>query len=251
MMTTANFDAQPSLLTPPSVRRVLSDGTLGGAVTLSVSIDIGGTFTDLSAVIGSEGRLFSSKCLTTHENLTVGVFKCLEEAGLSAESVAHLVHGSTIAINIAIERKGAKTALIVTKGTRDVYEIGRSNRPHPYDPFFRRPKMLVPRELIFEVNERHLANGEALVPLTEEHVLEVAAKVAKTGVEAVAVCFLHSYSNPAHEASMGKALRKLMPNAYVTLSHEIVREYREYERTSTTLLNAYVGPSCAGYVAAL
>jgi N-methylhydantoinase A len=218
-------------------------------VTLSVGIDIGGTFTDLFAVDDSSGRVYEGKALTTPHDLSVGVFDCLAKAGLAADAIDTLVHGSTIAINTAIERTGARSALVVTQGTRDVYTIGRGNRPEAYNPFFQRPRPLIPRSLTFEAAERKLATGQTLVTLVDEHAEELARRVANAGVDAVAVCFLHSYADPEHESRMGTALRALLPNAHVSLSSEIVREYREYERISTTVLNAYVGPRASAYIA--
>lgn len=215
---------------------------------LSVGIDIGGTFTDLFAVDEATGAVHQAKSLTTPDDLSRGVFDCLEKAALDIGDVETLVHGSTVAINIAIERTGAPTALAVTRGTRDVYAIGRGNRPEAYNPFFKRPVPFVPRHRTFEAEERRLASGEALVELDPAHAEELARTVAGAGAESVAVCFLHSYDDPSHEEEMGRALRAAMPDGYISLSHEIVREYREYERTSTTVLNAYVGPRTREYV---
>ena len=215
---------------------------------LVVGIDIGGTFTDLFAVASETGEMYSAKSLTTPDDLSRGVFECLEKAVLAPADIDTLIHGSTLAINIALERRGARTGLVVTRGTRDVYEIGRGNRPDSYNPFFQRPQPLVPRHLIFEAEERYAASGDVLTELSPAHALDVASVVRAAGVDSVAVCFLHSYVNPQHEEIMGDALRQTMPHAYVSLSHEIVREYREYERTSTTVLNAYVGPRAKEYL---
>ena len=220
-------------------------------MTLSVGVDIGGTFTDLFAVDDESGRVFEAKALTTPQNLSIGVFDCVDKAGLDASSIATLVHGSTVAINIAVERTGARSALVVTKGTRDVYAIGRGNRPDAYNPFFRRPEPLIPRSLTFEVSERKLASGETFTPLDEAHAREIAGAVVQADVDAVAVCFLHSYADPEHERLMGEVLRSLLPDAHISLSHEIVREYREYERVSTTALNSYVGPRTREYISQL
>jgi N-methylhydantoinase A len=217
-------------------------------MTLAVGVDIGGTFTDLFGVDSATGRVFQAKALTTPHDPSIGVFDCLEKASIGAEAIHTLVHGSTVAINIAIERTGARSALVVTQGTRDVYAIGRGNRPDAYNPFFKRPRPLIPRSLTFEVSERKLGSGDTLVSLDEDHAEEVARAVASEGVDAVAVCFLHSYADPEHEALMGEVLRRALPGAHLSLSNEIVREYREYERMSTTALNAYVGPRTSDYV---
>lgn len=215
---------------------------------LSVAVDIGGTFTDLVAYDERTGRVLQSKALTTHRDLPDGVWECLRKANITPRSAVTLVHGSTIAINIAIEEKGATTALVVTRGTRDVYKIGRQNRPEAYNFNFKRPAPLVPRSRTFEVDERLTADGECLRELTPEHIDTIVAAVRESGAAAVAVCFLHSYAEPRHEAAIGRQLRAALPGVYVSLSHEIVREYREYERTSTTVMNAYIGPETSEYV---
>ena len=216
-----------------------------------IGVDIGGTFTDLFAVDDASGEIFEAKALTTPHDLSVGVFDCIRRAGLAPEDITTLVHGSTVAINTAVERTGARSALVVTKGTRDVYAIGRGNRPEAYNPFFKRPTPLVPRRLTFEVAERKLASGETYLALAEDHAHEVAAHVRDAQVDSVAVCFLHSYADPEHEQLMGRILRAAVPDAHVSLSNEIVREYREYERMSTTVLNSYIGPRAAAYISQL
>lgn len=216
-----------------------------------VAIDIGGTFTDLVAVDEITGRFAQAKSLTTPTQLVKGIIDCLRMSGIDCAAIAELIHGSTTAINILIERKGAKTGLIVTRGTRDVYSIGRGNRPESYNLFFHRHRPLVPRQLTREVAERVLSSGEVLEPLQSASVEDACRRLAQEDVEAVAVCFLHSYVNPEHERAAGEIVRRALPGAYVSLSHEILREYREFERTSTTVVNAYVGPEVAGYVRTL
>jgi N-methylhydantoinase A len=222
-----------------------------GRSGLSVAVDIGGTFTDLVAFDENRGVVIQSKSLTTPAELTQGVWDCLQKAGIDPSSAENFVHGSTIAINIAIEEKGAKTALVVTKGTRDVYKIGRQNRPEAYNFFFKRPMPLVARSRTFEANERLSAWGEVLTALDDEDAEAIVRAVRETGAEAVAVCFLHSYLDPKHEIEMGNHLRRGLNGTYLSLSHEIVREYREYERTSTTALNAFVGPRVKRYLGRL
>jgi N-methylhydantoinase A len=218
---------------------------------LLVAIDIGGTFTDLMAFDEASGRFFQAKSLTTPERLVQGIVDCLKKSGVDCAAISELVHGSTTAINTLIERKGAKTGLIVTRGTRDVYLIGRGNRPESYNLFFHRHRPLVPRHLTREIDERLMSSGEILEPLRQASVEEACRKLAEEGVEAVAVSFLHSYANPDHERAAGEVVRRLLPKAYVSLSHEILREYREFERTSTTVVNAYIGPKVGGYVKSL
>jgi N-methylhydantoinase A len=217
-------------------------------MALVVAVDIGGTFTDLLGYDDHAGRLVSAKSSTTPEDLVAGIVHCLEKIDLAPHDVQTFVHGSTVAINTVIERKGARTALVVTRGTRDVYAIGRGNRPDAYDIWFKRPRPLVPRNLTFEVDERIGADGAVRLAFDAAQASEVAKRVAADGVDAVAVCFLHSWRNPAHEERMGALLRSAAPHAYVTLSHEILREYGEYERTSTSVLNAYIGPRVSAYL---
>ena len=217
---------------------------------LIVAVDIGGTFTDFLGYDTTSGTLLSSKVPTTPQALEHGIRDCLTKAGASVDAIDSFVHGSTVAINTVLERKGARTALVVTKGTRDVYKIGRGNRPDAYDIWFKRPEPLVPRHLTFEVEERLLATGEVHTPLNVVQAESIAQKVAAIGVEAVSVCFLHSWCNPAHEAEMGGLLNSNC-KIYRSISHEILREYGEYERISTTVLNSYIGPKVSAYLEGL
>jgi N-methylhydantoinase A len=216
-----------------------------------VAIDIGGTFTDLIGFDDASQRFIEAKSLTTPADLVQGIIDCIGKSALSAETIDELIHGSTIAINTLIERKGAKTGLIVTRGTRDVYIIGRGNRPEAYNLLFHRHRPLVPRHLTREVDERLLASGEVHVALDRAGIADACRALKAEGVEAVAVCFLHSYVNPEHERIAGEMIRAAMPNAYLSLSHQILREYREFERMSTTVVNAYIGPKVGGYVQSL
>ena len=217
-------------------------------MALTVALDIGGTFTDLIIVDEETGAVQHGKSSTTPQDLTIGILKCIEKSGLDLKLCQSFVHGTTIAINTVIEEKGAKTALVTTRGTRDVYQIGRGNRPEAYNIFFKRPRPLVSRRLILEAQERILASGEVALALGEDSLATTAEAAARLAPEAVAVCFLHAYKNPAHEALMGAAIKAAIPEAYVSLSHEILREYREYERTSTTVINAYIGPIVRRYL---
>ena len=212
-------------------------------------MDIGGTFTDLVGY--DNGRVITAKTSTVPGDPTEGAAESLRIAGCDVAALAELLHGSTIAINTVLERKGARTALITTVGFRDAYAIGRGNRPDAFNLFFHRPRPLVPRDLTFEVTERLTAHGEVLTPLDPTEVENLATRLADLGIEAAAVCFLHAYANPAHELAAGAILRRARPNLFVTLSHEILREFREYERTSTTVLNAFVGPRVNQYLGRL
>jgi N-methylhydantoinase A len=214
-----------------------------------IAVDIGGTFTDLVAFDRSRGTVVQSKQLTTPQEFSQGVWDCIAKAELRTSEADTLVHGSTVAINIAIEETGAETALVVTQGTRDVYKIGRQNRPEAYNFLFHRPKPLVPRSRVFEAEERMLAGGETLIELSDAEIERIVEEVRASGAQAVAICFLHSYASPAHENRTAERLRAALGHeVYVTASNEIVREYREYERISTTVMNAYIGPKTSAYV---
>ena len=152
------------------------------------------------------------------------------------------MHGTTVATNAVLERRGALTALVTTAGFRDVLELRRLRIPHMYDPFWRKPEPLVPRRPRYEVNERVTADGTVLRALDPDEARAVAARLAADGVESVAVCLLHSYRFPAHEEQLGEILRAELPGVAVSLSSEILREQREYERSATTVVNAYVRP---------
>jgi N-methylhydantoinase A len=212
----------------------------------SIGVDIGGTFTDLVGY--RDGELVLSKTLTTPANPALGVATALELSGTALAQLDEFLHGSTMAINTVLERRGSKTALLTTLGFRDVYEIGRGNRPDAFDMNFQRPEPLVPRDLRFEIKERLNAQGQILTPLDESQLLALGAQWQSQGIEAVAVCLLHAYANPVHEQRVGQLLRAAYPGLFITLSHEILREFREYERTSTTVLNAYVGPPVQRYL---
>ncbi len=217
---------------------------------LIAAVDIGGTFTDFLGYDSVTGRLLSSKSPTTPKGLEQGIRDSLVKAGVGVgvNAIDAFVHGSTIAINIVLERKGARTALIVTKGTRDVYKIGRGNRPDAYDIWFKRPEPLVPRHLTFEVEERLLATGAVHTPLNAAQAQTVAREVNRSRAEAVAVCFLHSWNNPIHESQMAQLLNS---KTCRSISHEILRQYGEYERISTTVLNSYIGPKVSAYLEGL
>lgn len=215
---------------------------------MRVAIDIGGTFTDVVVFDEAKSSLALAKALSTPTELARGVEEGLTKAAVPLDQVLSLIHGSTVVVNAVVERKGAKTALITTKGFRDVYEIGRINRPESFNPRFRKHRPLVPREDIFEVTERMLADGAVRTPLDEREAREVARIIREEGFEAVAVLFLHSYRAPEHEIRMREILRESAPNLFISVSHELSREYREYERTSTVVANAYVGPNVSRYL---
>src|ERR1700675_3318420 len=215
---------------------------------ITVAIDIGGTFTDLVGFDDKAGKFVEAKSLTTRHKLTQAVLDSIRKSRLAAAAIEELIPGSTIGIKTLIERKGAKTGLIVTRGTRDVYIIGRGNRPEAYNLFFHRHRPLVPRHLTREIDERVMSSGDVHHPLNKASVTEACRALAAEGVEAVAVCLLHAYANPDHERIAGAMVREALPGAYLSLSHDIMREYGEFERMSTTVVNAYIGPKVGGYV---
>ena len=212
-----------------------------------VGIDIGGTFTDLVGY--QDGTIVATKTLTVPADPAVGAATALRIGGCDVAAIGEMLHGSTIAINTVLERSGALTALVTTEGFRDVYALGRGNRPDAFNLDFHRPRPLVPRDRTFEVRERINAAGEVLVAIDTVAVETLGRRLDALGIEAVAICFLHSYANPAHEMIAAEMLRRLCPRIFVTASHEILREFREYERTSTTALNAFVGPRVSNYLA--
>ena len=218
---------------------------------LTVAIDIGGTFTDLAAVDRRTGALVLSKADSTPTRLQRGVLDALERSGLPPEDVAAFVHGSTVVINAVTERRGASTALVTTEGFRDVLEIGRANRPDLYNLAYRKPEPFVPRHLRLEVRERISHRGDELEPLDEAGVERVAERLRGADVEAVAICFLHAWVAPEHERRAAELLSKALPGVEVVASHEVSTQWREYERSSTTVLSAYVKPTVAAYLAEL
>lgn len=214
-----------------------------------VAVDIGGTFTDLVYLDEGSGEVGLAKASTTPGRFEDGVMDAIAEAEL--DGVTFLAHGTTVIINALTERKGARTALITTRGFRDVLEIQKANRPDLYNLLYEKPQPFVPRRLRFEVTERVSYKGQVLASLDEEDVRRAVAEARRQGVEAIAICFLHSYANPAHELRAAEIVREEWPEAPVTASHELTNEWREYDRTSTVVLDAYVKPVASRYLAGL
>ncbi len=210
-----------------------------------LGVDVGGTFTDLVAL--SQGRLVTAKVPSTPRDQSQGVMNAVNTSGVEASSVVALAHGMTVATNALLERRGARTALVTTEGFRDMLEIARQNRPSLYDLAQARPPALVPRGLRFTVKERMGPDGE-IEPLSEESLNEAVAAVREEGVEAVAVCLLFAFAHPEHERRVGEVLREALPNVHVSLSSEVLPEFREYERFSTTAADAYLAPRLAAYL---
>jgi N-methylhydantoinase A len=215
---------------------------------MRVASDIGGTFTDLVYLDEKTGEVGVAKASTTPANFAEGVIETLRKARLKVPDTEFFVHGSTIIINALTERKGARTALITTKGFRDVLEIGRANRPDIYNMYYTKPKPFVPRYLRFEVAERVNYKGQELEPLHEEDVRQAVERCRAEGVEAIAVCFLHSYADPSHEVECGEIINEFAPDIPLTLSHQVTQEWREYERTNTVVVNSYVLPTARRYL---
>ncbi len=215
---------------------------------LRLSADVGGTFTDVAAFDDLTGRLRLGKTLTTPSRLVTGIDIGVGKAGASFAAAQLFLHGTTVAINTILERSGAKCGLLTTQGFRDIYEIGRVNRPESYNLFFQKHKPLIDRDLRFEIRERMDAEGKVLIALDEAQVRSVAAEAVKRGVKAIAILFLHSYRNADHERRAKRIVEEAFPDLFVTASHELSQEYREYERTSTTAANAYVGPQVRRYL---
>jgi N-methylhydantoinase A len=211
-----------------------------GAGGLRVAVDIGGTFTDLAAFDENTGELHFGKALSTHGQLVRGIEDTLQGARIKAGDAYLFLHGSTIAINTLLERNGAETALLITEGFRDIYEIGRVNRPDAYNLFFSKHEPLIRRSMRFEVPERLRADGAVHKELDEAAVRRLVRSLKDRGVQSVAILLLHSYRNPAHETRVKEIVLD-----------ELSQEYREFERVSTVAANAYVGPRVAAYLGEL
>lgn len=214
---------------------------------MRVATDIGGTFTDL-VYVDEKGNVQVEKSSTTPPHFEKGVLEVIRKSGLNTSEIEEFIHGSTVVINAITERKGVKTALITTKGFRDVLEIARGNRPDLFNIRYEKPVPFVERYLRKEVEERLNAKGEVLVPLNTDELLQVIEELKEERVEAIAVVYLHSYLNPQHELQTKEFIEKHWPGVFVSVSHEVTREWREYERTSSTVLNAYVKPIASTYI---
>jgi N-methylhydantoinase A len=215
---------------------------------MRVAIDVGGTFTDVVKLVPETGELRFEKVPTTPGEPTRGVLNAFEMADAAPEHVAIFNHGTTLGLNSLLTRSGARIAIVSTRGFRDVYLLGRTDRRPMYDIKYKKRPALLERYDTFEVSERSYFDGAIGQPLDEEDARTVAHEIARRGYASVAVAFLHSYANPSHELRMGAILREVIPGIEVSLSHELSREYREYERTSTTVLDAYIKPIVRGYL---
>lgn len=216
-----------------------------------VAIDVGGTFTDVVKLVPETGELRFEKVPTTPAEPTAGVLAAFEKAEADPSTVETFNHGSTLGLNSLLTRSGARIAIIGTRGFRDVYLLGRTDRKAMYDFAYQKPAPLLERYDTFEVTERSMFDGSVVAPLDAEDARAVAREIAERGYDAVAVAFLHAYANPEHELQMRAMLAEEAPNVEVSLSHELSREYREYERTSTAVLDAYIKPIMRSYLRAL
>ena len=211
-----------------------------------VGVDIGGTFTDAIS-ISSDGRISTSKSLTTSGRLADGVVNAISGLELASKEIDYFVHGTTAGLNAFLERRGSRIALITTKGFRDVYQIGRANRPDMYNLKYQSPKPLIPRSDIFEMNERMSPEGETILEVDLKELESIAGRI-EGKFDAVAIVLLHSYKSAEHEIQVEKFLSKRLPSVLVVPSHQVAPEWREYERTSTTALSAYIAPIIDEYL---
>ncbi|MXW45745.1 MAG: hydantoinase/oxoprolinase family protein [Gammaproteobacteria bacterium] len=211
-----------------------------------IATDVGGTFTDVFHI--ENGRATSIKRRSTPGQFEKGVASALAAGGVELTGIDFFAHGSTVVINNLTERKGVTTGLITTRGFRDVLEIARGNTPDIFNAYYRKPPPFVPRYLRREVAERIDHRGQVMVPLNQDELLSTARQLAQDGVGAIAVCFLHAYANPAHERQAHEIIAGALPDIEVIASHQVCRQWREYERTNTTVLSAYVLPAVRAYL---
>ncbi len=220
-------------------------------MTVRVGVDAGGTFTDV-CLITSEGRLEVYKLASSPSDpsdaIGQGVDSILADGSYQSSDVEYLGHGTTVATNALLQTRGVKTGVLTTAGFRDLLDLGRQQRPDLYDLQVDKPDVLVPRHLRLEVPERALATGEIRTPLDLDAVREAVRTLRDAEVESIAVCLLYSYLNPAHEDAIGQIIADEFPDAYLSLSHDVLAEFREYERLSTTVVNSFVGPIMSRYI---
>lgn len=216
-----------------------------------LAVDVGGTFIDYILLDERDGSVVIDKQPATASALADEFVRGLQRLPVAPSELSMFIHGTTVALNTLVQERGAKTALLTTAGFRDVLELGRAGRPAIYDLRYQPAEPLVPRYLRREVTERTAPDGAVLVPLDLDAVRAEVEFLAAHGVEAVAICFLHAYANPAHEAAVAELVRAMLPGVSVTASSELVREWREYERTATTVANAYTQPLFSRYAATI
>jgi N-methylhydantoinase A len=215
---------------------------------LRVGIEVGGTFTDLILIDDAGEVCATTKVLSTPENPAQAVIRALDTVIHRAGSGLALLHGSTVATNAVLERKGARTGLLTTSGFADMLDLQRQDRERIYELQYRKPEPLVPRSLIQEVDERISASGEVLQAISPDQAQDAIEELAQRGVESIAICFLHSYAYPAHESWIAERIAERFPDVYVSRSSAVVAEFREYERASTTVIDAFVKPVVQAYL---
>ena len=218
-------------------------------VRFGVGVDVGGTFTDVFAFDGESGRFEIAKVASTPGAQADGFMAGIDASGAPAASIETVVHGTTVATNAILERKGAKCGLVATRGFRDALELGRRTRPNRWG-LTGSFEALIPRELRLDVTERIDAQGRVVVPLDEDELRDAVTTLRDAGCEALVIHFLHAYANPAHERRAADIARELWPNAFVSTGSEVLSEIREFERASATALNGWVQPLMARYVGA-
>lgn len=218
------------------------------SVRVRIAADVGGTFTDVATFDPETGKLGLGKSLSTNERIVDGIGHSVRKSGSAFNEASLFLHGATVAINSILERKGARAVLVTTRGFRDVYEIGRVNRPEAYNLFFRKHQPLIDRSARLEIDERIDADGNVTEELTDDALAQLAHRIEQLGAEAIAIAFLNAYRNPEHEARTKAYLAARFPDAFISASHELSREYREFERTSTVAANAFVGPRVQRYL---
>ena len=217
---------------------------------IRIGTDIGGTFTDIVWVDDHTGEIKADKAPTPPADVVQGVMAAYAKTGVTADAVGQFIHGSTVATNALVTQRGAVTGLITTKGFRDILEIRRIDRPdeHIYNIFWEKPKPLVPRRRRLEISARMMFDGTVMVPVDQAEVSAVTEKLLEMGVDSIAVCLLHAYADPSHELAVRDIIREMDPSIYVSMSHEVAREIREYERTSSTVIDAYVKKPVVSYL---
>ncbi|MBN9252019.1 MAG: hydantoinase/oxoprolinase family protein, partial [Mesorhizobium sp.] len=216
-----------------------------------LAVDIGGTFTDAVYLEDETGESRSAKLPTTSENPVEGIQQALDVLGVRPDEITSVIHGNTLVVNVIVERKGARTALVTTAGFRDVLEIARGSRTNIYDFTFKKPEPFVPRDLRFEVRERIDHNGNVLSALALTDADKLVDYFRFEGVESVAIQFMHSYAEPQHEILFANYLASRLPDIAITTSSELTREWGEYERANTAVLNAYVQPKALFFLEGL
>ena len=218
---------------------------------LRVATDIGGTFTDVVVYDPGLGRYNTAKAPSRGDDLAAGVMEALGLVIEDPSAIESFVHGSTVGLNAFLQRRGERVTLLATRGAGDVYHIARGNRLDMFDIRYRKPAPLVPRRDIIPIGGRLDCDGNELIPLDHEEIRRAARRIRSEGVRSVAIAFLFSYQNPEHELAAAEALERLAPGVSISLSHQVATEWREYERTASAVMDAYIAPSVSRYMADL